>query len=184
MAQRVELWITLNQWDPHQKGWPIYAFSGCRGFRCSSLRTNAGEIPANQWELDSFEQVPIVKWKVTANRPDDPIGIVTFPSPRGGNHSWTLVKNINKLTSILLLIGTLGTAYFAYLGSTSQKELDRLNQKIQKWHVGLEPAQCSEETDAERAVTECVSKYAKDKQSLIDTQRRLEALLPVSATGH
>jgi hypothetical protein len=178
MPESVELWIILKEWDSDKKGWPVSAFHNFRGLRLSSLRTSQGEIPAEEWTFDKSADVPFVDWKPDAAPPDQPIAVVTFPKPTLQSELWQVVSRVNKLTGILVLIGTLGTAYFAYLGARSQQESDHMAKQIEQWHDDLKPVGCSSETDAQRAVTECVSRYAKDKQALVDADKRLDAILP------
>jgi hypothetical protein len=76
-----------------------------------------------------------------------------------------------------MLAGTLGTAYFAFLGTTNQKELNRTNQQISQWSDSLKPIQCSNSSDQQQTVTDCIDHYANDKKSLEFEDSQLSACI-------
>lgn len=175
MAQQNELWIVLKVWDAENKGWPIHLPTSGQALTVSSLKTDATDIPVTGWEFDDRGTTPFIKWKAEGAPPERPFAVASFAATPHRNSIWIAISRVNRLTGLLVLVGTLGTAYFAYLSSTSEKETDRLTHQIQQWHDDLAPLHCSEETDAQRSVAECLSKYAKNTRELEDARRRLEA---------
>lgn len=177
MAQSIEVCIVLNKWIPEKKGWLIPSCPDPKHLTVSSIKTSEQEeLSPRDWEIDRSGDEPLIKWISETAPPRHPIVFVRFARTTRKDEVWLVINRLNKLTGILVLLGTLGTAYFAYLGNESQKEADRLTEQVKEWRDNLRPLQCSDETDAPRAVSECLSKYARDKHLLEDAESRIEAL--------
>jgi hypothetical protein len=177
MVEPDVLLIVLNDWSSENKAWKIPALRRCGEVIISSLRAAGTDLPTENWDFDNAGEFPVVDWRSTETPPLAPTAVVTFAAEKRGQEFWAVAGRVNRLTGILVLVGTLGTAYFAYLGARSQKDLDSADKQIQQWSDSLRTLQCSNASDVQHTISECINKYADDRRELGDVRNSLSACI-------